>query len=159
MEIDLGKLAEFLVRAKKATYAGDGKEVAPERPGFTELEYCEGDLCYRDSYGGFYQAPGQEVVRKNDKPIWVMAYSGGMTKKYLADLEMANNAFSVLKKALMAIDAARPYRGPENLQDGDWQYVMQTDGDITNFRGHEEVVFKGEVVFAQDFIGGLIVNK
>lgn len=159
MDIDLKKLAEFLVRAKKATYAGDGEEVAPERPGFTELEYHEGDLFYRDSYDGFYQAPGQEVVRQNNKPIWTMAYSGGMTKKYLADSEMANNAFGILKKALMAINAANPYRGPENLKDGDWEYVMQVDGDITNFRGHEEVVYKGEMVFAQDFIGGLIINK
>lgn len=36
--IDFQELAGFIVRAKIQTYAGDGKDVAPQRPGFNELE-------------------------------------------------------------------------------------------------------------------------
>ena len=44
MKIDLKKLAKFLVKAKINTYAGGGREVSPQRPGFKELEFIEGDL-------------------------------------------------------------------------------------------------------------------
>ena len=54
MEIDINQLKQFLVKAKKATYANESaKEITPERPGFKELEYKEGIWSYRDSYSGF----------------------------------------------------------------------------------------------------------
>ncbi len=69
MRIDLTELKKFLVEAKKHTYAGGGKETTPQRPGFIELEFSKGSWYYRDSYCGFFQAPGQEVVRFNGKPV------------------------------------------------------------------------------------------
>ena len=39
MNINLKELAVFLVTAKTKTYAGDGNEIDPQRPGFRELEY------------------------------------------------------------------------------------------------------------------------
>ena len=84
MKTELKELAEFLVEAKKATYAGDGNEVKNiERDSAKELFYIKRGFEYRDSYFGFFSAPGQEVVRFKGKPIWAMAYSGGMKKGYL----------------------------------------------------------------------------
>ena len=57
MKIDLEQLAKFLVKAKVQTYASDGKEIEPQRPGFKELEFKEEDWEYRDSYAGFFFAP------------------------------------------------------------------------------------------------------
>jgi len=72
MKIDLKKLGKFLVKAKKETYASlKSKEVAPERAGHKELEFQKGEFYYRDSYTGFFQAPGMEEVRlggKMEKP-------------------------------------------------------------------------------------------
>ena len=157
--IDIQELAEFLVRAKVSTYAGDGKEVAPQRPGFNELEYREGDFEYRDSYTGFYCAPGQEIVRFKGKPIWSMAYNGGMIKKYQSDEAFSSMTFAFLKEALKMIDKSRPFRGPESFIDGDFEYVDETEGDITLFNGCEKILYRGEKVFEQHYMGGLILEK
>jgi len=77
MALNLKELAKFLVKAKMGTYAADGAEVSPQRPEFKELEFIEGDWEYRDSYAGFFFAPGQEVVRYKRKPVWIMSYHGG----------------------------------------------------------------------------------
>ena len=159
MKINPNELAKFLVRAKKETYAGDGKELEPQRPSFRELEYKEGDWEYRDSYSGFYFAPGQEVVRFKGEPVWTMAYSGGMLKEYHGDFEFAKTTFNFLKKALMLIKEERPFRGPLNLKEGDYEYKDESKGDITNFKGEEVILFKGKIVFRQHYIGGLIIPK
>jgi len=157
--IDTEKLAEFLVRAKISTYAGDGKEVTPQRPGFNELEYREGDMEYRDSYAGFYCAPGQEVVRFKGKPIWAMSYNGGMIKKYQEDEAFSGRTFAFLKEGLKRVDKSRPFRGPDSFKDGDFEYIDETEGDITLFNGCEKILYKGEEVFRQHYLGGLILGK
>ncbi len=159
MKINTNELAKFLVKAKKETYAGDGKELEPQRPSFRELEYKEGDWEYRDSYSGFYFAPGQEIVRYQGVPVWVMAYSGGMLKEYHGNFEFAKNAFNILKKALMLVNEERPFRGPLNLKENDYEYIDKSDGDITDFKGEEVILFKGKIVFRQYYIGGLIIPK
>lgn len=159
MNINPKEFAKFLVRAKTNSYAGDGKELAPQRPDFRELEYKEGDLEYRDSYAGFFMAPGQEIVRHNGKPIWAMAYAGGMIPEFRNDKEFAIKTFSILKKALMRVEESRPFRGPNNLKEGDWEYKDKSEGDITDFKGTEHIYYKGKEVFRQSYIGGLVIDK
>lgn len=162
MEFDLEELAEFLVKAKTRTYAGEGAEVPPEkvqRPGFEELEYSEGDWNYRDSYSGFFSAPGQEVVRYKGIPVWVMAYSGGMKPEYYGDHEFAEQTFTFLKKALLKVEKSRPFRGPSYFKEGDYEYFNESKGDVANFKGHEKILFRGKEVFSQDYFGGLILYK
>ena len=159
MNVDLKILAKFLVKAKKQTYAGEGREITPERPSFKELEYSEDNYTYRDSYTGFFSAPGQEVVRFNGIPTWSMSYSGGMKSEYHKDTSFAEKVFEFLKKALMMVTEDIPFRGPKNFKEGDFEYVNKVEGDITNFRGHEVILLKGKEVFSQDYIGGLIVHK
>lgn len=157
-QLDLKELSKFLVKAKIQSYAGDGKEVQPQRPGFNELEFSDGDWDYRDSYSGFYSAPGQEIVRYKGKPIWSMAYSGGMKQKYHGNFNFAKQTFGFLKKALELVEESKPFRGSENFQEGDYKYVNEVKGDIRNFKGTEKIFYKDEEVFRQDYIGGLIVG-
>lgn len=157
--IDLKELAKFLVKAKIGSYAGDGSEVEPQRPDFRELKFIEGDWEYRDSYYGFYMAPGQEIVRFRGIPVWHMAYSGGMVKVYQGDFDFSKQTFEFLKKALKLVKEDKPYRGPENLKEGDYEYTSKVEGDIDWFKGNEKILFKGEVVFKQDYIGGLVIDK
>jgi hypothetical protein len=159
MKIDIDKLIGFLIRAKCQTYAGDGKEITPQRPGFKELEYKEGDWEYRDSYSGFYSAPGQEVVRFGGQPIWTMAYGGGMNSEYHGNMAFAKRTFAFLKKALSMIEKSKPFRGPGNFREGDYEYRNSSEGDIKNFKGTEHIFYKGKEVFRQDYIGGLILSK
>jgi len=157
MNVDQKKLANFLVKAKKQSYAGDGKKVTPQRPGFEELEYSDGDYVYRDSYTGFLSAPGQEIVRFKGTAIWSMAYSGGMKKEFHNNRKFVERVFTFLKKALSRVTEDMPFRGPKNFKEGDFEYSNEFEGDITNFKGHEKILFKGKEVFSQDYVGGLIV--
>lgn len=159
MEVDLKKLADFLVKAKTRTYAsGQNNNVVPQRPDFNELEFKEGDWEYRDSYCGFFRAPGQEIVRFNSKPVWGMSYDGGMIKGFHNDKELAKKTFGFLQKAMSRIDNKKPFRGPEKFKEGDYEYNMQVDGDITDFKGTEKILLKNKIVFLQNFMGGLIIQ-
>ena len=159
MKLDLDELAKFLVKAKTSTYAVSGKEVLAQRPGFKELEFREGNLSYRDSYAGFFMAPGQEVVRFNNQPIWAMAYSGGMLPEYREGQEFAEKTFSFLKKALMQVRQTRSFRGPQNLKEGKWEYKNSSKGSVADFNGTEQIYFERKEVFKQNYIGGLIIPK
>ena len=162
-KINLVELATFLVNAKRNTYASqDRMEIIPERPRFNELGYKEGNFYYRDSYYGFFQAPGMEIVRiggENGIPIWSMAYSGGMVEKFYGNINFAKEVFEFLKQALLKVPVDIPFRGPRNLKDDEWEYANEVNGDIGRFTGHERILYKGEEVFNQDYIGGLVIDK
>lgn len=69
---------DFLIQAKKATYAsqGDNASVTPLLKGSRQLEFLEGDFLYRDIYFGMSYFIGQETVYYKGNPIWSMSYSG-----------------------------------------------------------------------------------
>lgn len=162
--MDLEKLARFLVKAKKNTYASANKmNIETERPLHNELEFSEEEFYYRDSYVGFFQAPGMEEVRlgKNGETIWTMAYSGGMLPEYqeISNIIFAKKTFTFLKKALSLIEESKPYRGPEELIDGDWKYECSVEGNLKRFKGHEKIFYKNKEIFNQDFIGGIVLDK
>lgn len=165
MDDFLKKLNIFLGKAALATYAGSGEKVDPETsgfvsrfPGFKELEYKEGPFYYRDSYSGFFASFGQEVVFYENKPVWTQLYGGGMQSEYRADKEFAHQTFDFLKKALShgeKIDSFQP-RGEKNFKDNEWEYSCDWSGDITKFKGDEEIFYKNKLVFTHHFFGGLI---
>ncbi len=163
--VDLGTLAQFLVRARSHGYAGGAKKVAnPQRPGFKEFppfqeEGPAGVLEYVDSYAGHYFAPGQEVVRLNSVPIWHMAYSGGMLPDFHGDKELAHETFQFLKMALSYAPQDRPFRGPDIFKDGKFDYYNDARGTLADFYGTERIFRSVQAVFRQRYIGGLFVHK
>jgi hypothetical protein len=162
MTTDLNKLAKFLVIAKKATYASaDSSNIKSERPRHKELEYSDGLFYYRDSYVGFFQAPGMEEVRlgKEGETVWTMAYSGGMLPEFQKDVKMAKDTFNFLKKALALVHEEMPYRGPNIFEEGNWKYMNEVTGDIKRFNGYERILFNNKEVFTQEYIGGLAISK
>ena len=46
------RIVEFLIKAKKATYAGKGSETSSSRKKSHDLTYQEGNLMYYDTYLG-----------------------------------------------------------------------------------------------------------
>lgn len=160
-EIDLTELNKFLGEAALATYAGGGVNLDPEKAlkGMKEIDYSRGDWSYKDSYAGFFQSFGREVIWFNGKPVWCQNYGGGMIKKYHNDSEFAHRTFDFLKKAMSAGNKKTLFqpRGLNNFKDGDWKYKVNLQGDITKFNGNEEITFKGEVVFTHEFNGGLFL--
>lgn len=149
------QLFDFIDKAGKFTYAGEGKQVLqPERLGFTEFEYYEGNFSYRDSYVGDYKSRGMEVIRYKNIPVWASMYGGGII---VGKEHLDNKIIKFLKQALSK-DEKRfcSLRGPSKLTNDDWKYTYKQEGDIYEFYGYEEVFYKGELVFFHRIIGGII---
>lgn len=151
-------LLSFLEKATQATYAGNGVyEKTPERAGFHELIFQEGNLFYRDSYSGYIRSWGEELVRYKDKPIWTSLYGGGMVagKESLADVtfEFLKKVLSIKEKGIFSA------RGPEHFEEEDWKHTYQQTGSYANFSGYQEIFYQGELVFYHHVIGGLILQK
>lgn len=151
MNINLHELVQFLVKAKRNTYAGRGAEtVGPD--GSKNLQYKEGDYVYKDRYFGSERFGGEEVVWLKGKAVWLMNYNGGITKKIVD----SKTVFSFLRKALLQVPADSPFRGPHFYKEGDFEYVDSSSGDITCFRGTEEILYHGEIVHRVEYTGGII---
>lgn len=156
--MDQQALNTFLGKAELATYAGGGQRVQTDKKGFYDLEYTEGDFYYRDSFAGYLASHGQEIVWYQDKPVWMCSYAGGMRNSKADDATFAHDTFEFLKQAMQTRgdDVAFQHRGPQNLTDGDWEYRNDRAGDISNFKGHEEIRYRGELVFEHDYFGGIL---
>ena len=156
--MNLEALNEFIGKAGSATYAGGGKRIKTEKQGFIDLEHREGDFYYRDSFAGYLASHGQETVWHQDKPVWMCSYAGGMRGSKTDDTEFANATFEFLKKAMRTGEKSKEFqpRGPKNLKEGDWEYINDFTGDISNFKGNEEIHYKGELVFVHDYFGGVL---
>ena len=153
----LRKLTEFIVEANRNTWAADKGKVAPQRPGCKELDYERGDWHLRDSYTGYFRAPGMTIIYYKDQPAWTMAYGGiGMEEdKY----KITKPTFDFLKAALMEVTPDLPYRGPKNFRDGEYQYKLRVNGDLADFDGKEVILKNKELVFSQLIFGGVVINK
>ncbi len=143
------RILAFLRRAKKATYAGHGAEVASSRCASHDLRYEEEGLLYYDTYLGSEKFAGEEALWENGVPFWAMNYVG----RVLAD------GFSgdFLKEALALTPQDRPYRGPARHESGEYRYECSVTGDFEWFHGFEEI-FKSETrVYECRFHGGRIL--
>lgn len=148
------QLSQFLVAAKRATYAaqGDDASVTPLLPASRQLEFRLGNVLYRDIYFGFAYFVGQETVYADDTPIWAMSYAGGMVDAS----SDANVAYKFLQYALRQVDAASPYRGPGLIRGDDFQYTAQTTGSLQNFSGIERISKARAIVYELRYHGGMI---
>ncbi len=155
------ELAKFVVKAKKATWAGDGKETISEIPGFKKFEFSEGDLKYEDYYVGFYLIRGFEIVRFKEEIIWSMSYGWGMTSMMNNHLnyELAEESYDSLKEALQNITVERPFRGPVKFKQGKYEYFNESKGDLKKFDGLETQFFKGRKSHELKYSGNIIIPK
>ncbi len=145
MEQDIIK---FLLVAKKATYAGGGKETTPSRVNSHDLVYKEGELTYYDTYLGKNKFAGEEAVWIGDKPYWSMNYFGQVFGEHW------NGDF--FKAALSHVPENMPFRGPEYYTEGDYAYICDVEGNFECFTGEEVVTFKKKIIYRGHFHGGLL---
>ena len=142
------KIIEFLIRAKKATYAGKGAETASSRTGSHDLVYKEDDLMYYDTYLGGNKFAGEEALWISDKPYWSMNYVGRVTGD--------NFSGDFLKEALLNVPFEKPFRGPDSYSNGDYTFKCDVTGNFEWFQGYEIITLKGEQIYECCFHGGLI---
>jgi hypothetical protein len=152
------RLAAFLVTAKRRTYAGlddDATAASPLLPGSKQLEYREADLHYRDIYFGMAFFVGQETVTANDRVIWSMSYSGGVSPD-ITDRGRYLAIYAFLRQALLGVGEARPFRGPSQFEQGDFRYMNSSEGDMSEFRGTEHIDHGATRVYALRYGGGIL---
>ena len=142
------EIIDFLIRAKRATYAGKGAETAPSRPKSHDLKYTEGDLTYIDTYLGGDRFAGEEALWISGIPRWSMNYAG----------RVLGESFSgdFLKEALLHVPEEEPYRGPREYVNGCYTYRCEPEGDFEWFRGKETIEYRGALVYECLFHGGII---
>ena len=145
---DTDAMVDFLIRAKRNTYAAHGAEIRPSRPMSHDLAYSEGDYSYIDSYLGGDSFCGEEAVWIKGSPVWSMNYCGRVT----------DQAFSgdFLKEALMNVPKEAPYRGPALYRRGDFTYHCVWQGELEWFHGFEEIFCEGRKIYECHFHGGKI---
>ena len=141
-------VTEFLIRAKRATYAGKGAESVSSRPASHDLEYSEGELTYIDTYLGGEKFAGEEALWRSGSPFWSMNYVGRVTGE--------NFSGDFLKAALLEVPADKPFRGPAHYEDGGYAYICEVDGDADWFSGREVITLNGVQIYECLFHGGTI---
>ncbi len=151
MKLDIKELKEFLVEAKKNTYAGDGQAVEPSRPGSKDLPYRKGDYYYLDSYLGSINFIGEEAVWHRDTPVWGMNYYGEMLVENIPD-----GFTKCLKEALQNLSFEASYRGPERYQLNGYRYECSWEGDIDSFFGEEFIYLDEKMIYRLRFHGGYL---
>lgn len=145
------EFVSFLLRAKQKTYAtgGEGNERNLE-DGTRELSYREGNFFYRDRYFGFNPFIGEEVVWENGKVIWAMNYYGMTT----AESAPAGDVYHFLQRAMQRVNAERPFRGPDEYEEGDFLYRDASEGNVSQFSGKETIFFQKKPVYLLIYHGG-----
>ena len=146
-------LAEFLVDAKRSTYAAldDEATLTPLLAGSRQLEYRRAPWFYRDVYFGTAAFVGQETVYLEAPPVWAMGYAGGLLEAPGID---ATRVYGFLRQALREVTAEQPYRGPLSFIHGDYAYSREHEGDLDRFRGVEVVRAQGRSVYELRYAGG-----
>lgn len=147
-KIEIGELACFLVKAKKATYANKTNKVNSSRKESHDYSYQENNYTYLDSFFGAENFSGQAIVYKDEKPCWSMNYYGRVVE------ENFNGDF--LKEALLQVDEELPFRGPLFYQKGEYLYLLRIQGKIDFFQGVEEIYYQTYKVYEGFIQGGIV---
>ncbi len=147
------ELSDFLVKAKINTYAsnGEGGERILEN-GSKELSYEINEWKYRDRYFGFNPFIGEEVIWKDSKVVWGMNYYG----RVISDKVVMKQLYQFLQKAMRLVKVERPFRGPQQFQEGDWGYCDESFGTVRKFDGTETIYFQKEKVYELKYQGGTV---
>ena len=152
------ELKDFLVKAKKATYANANVEkVASTRSGSNDYEYSDSGMIYHDTFFGGTNFIGEEVVYESSskKPIWGMNYYGVTLDQNLSEEAMDK----ALRPALMKVgeDDILPVRGPRRFINDNYEYTFNVDGNLERFDGVEEIRKNGELIYRLRCTGGKII--
>ncbi|MGZ9235941.1 MAG: DUF5680 domain-containing protein [Anaerolineales bacterium] len=153
MDIDLNALNTFIVRAKAASYVGDGEQATPCRLGSHDLRFSDGQWAYHDSYFGGSDFIGEEVVYFAEKPVWAMNYYGRILRD---DLLTASEAGQMIKASLSPMyQEGRFLGGFEHMENG-LTYIDTSEGNADGFHGREFIRRGHEEAYELLYHGGLI---
>ena len=148
------EIADFLNEANKNTYANkDAAKAPPSRLESEDYHFEKDSLVYHDTYFGSRDFIGEEVIYKDNKPVWGMNYYGYILSETTNEKEL----YGFLRQALIQeYSDIIPVRGPVNYQKDDWKYNNSTEGELGRFTGTEEIHRAGVLVYKCHYHGGFI---
>lgn len=156
MDINSKEFLDFLVKAKKGTYAnGDASKSSSSRLLSKDYHYEDGNFTYHDTYFGGVKFMGEEVVYYNDNILWGMNYYGVTIDDNLTE-EMMDK---VLRVALMKVGEDKdiiPVRGPKEFINDDYLYTFNVYGNMENFVGTERIYKDDKLIYELKCHGGFI---
>jgi len=147
------QLNNFIVRAKAATYVGDGAKITPCRLGSHDLQFKEGDFAYLDSYFGGTDFLGQEVVYHRGEPVWAMNYYGRILEP---ERIRADETGQIIKRSLSAMYKEGRFLGGFEYVTENGIYVDTSIGEVASFTGQEWIMRENTRVYELVYHGGLI---
>jgi hypothetical protein len=153
LDFTLEQLEAFIVKAKAATYVGDGAKSSSCRPGSHDLKFQDGDFAYLDSYFGGIDFIGEEVVYFKGEPVWAMNYYGRILEPKMIE---AAEAGSIIKQSLTEMYREGRFLGGFEYDTGDGVYTDTSEGSVTAFTGTEWITREGVRVYKLVYHGGLI---
>ena len=138
------KIEDFLIEAKKQTYANETIEKAKStRQNSKDYEYKKDNFI------------GEEVVYIDNQTYWAMNYYGVTLDENLGEEAMDN----ALRPALMNVGKDKtiiPVRGPKEFINGEYKYLFEVTGDINCFAGVETIYKNDKKIYELRCNGGLI---
>lgn len=151
----MNNLANFLIEAKKQTYANDSIEkIKSTRLNSNDYEYKKDNMVYHDTYFGGTKFIGEEVVYIDNKTYWAMNYYGVTFDETLGEAAMDK----ALRPALMMVgkDNTIPVRGPKEFNNGEYKYTFNVEGNLDYFNGTETIYKGNKKIYELKCSGGLI---
>ena len=156
MNINSKEFLEFLVKAKKGTYANGNASKSPSsRLLSKDYHYEDSHFTYHDTYFGGVKFIGEEVVYYNENILWGMNYYGVTIDSNLTEEVMDK----VLRIALMKVGEDEniiPVRGPKEFVNGDYLYTFDVEGNMENFVGTEQIYKDKKLIYELKCHGGII---
>ena len=154
--MDVHELESFIVRAKAATYVGNGQRSQSSRPGSHDLQYQEGEWSYIDSYFGGRDFIGEEAVFLSGKPVWAMNYYGRILRE---DLITPAQAGQVIKASLSKMYLEGRFLGGFTHQHEAFVYTDASEGNVLCIKGKETISRDQAIGYELIYHGGLIKDE
>ncbi len=148
-------LHNFIVRAKRNTYVGDGQKTTSSRTAAHDLKYSEEPMSYLDSYFGGTNFIGQETVWHANQAIWAMNYHGYILRP---ELITPSQAGQVIKASLSLLYAQNRFLGGFTNTHEHFLYTDTNEGNVGRFVGREWIERNGEKVYELVYHGGLVID-
>lgn len=148
-DCDNEKIIDFLILAKRNTYAAKKNQVESSRTASCDFYYKDDNgYEYYDTYLGGERFVGEEAVWFQHVPVWGMNYAGHVIGE--------NFDGDFLKAALLSMPYKYPFRGPEIYTRGSYCYHCKVDGVFNWFQGYEDIFYDNEKIYECYFHGGEI---
>jgi hypothetical protein len=147
-------LKNFILEAKSATYVGGAVPESACRTASHDIGYRDDTWSYLDSYFGGTDFLGQEVVWKNNAPVWAMNYYGRILDPQLIDATIAG---AVIRESLSTLYKLGRFLGAFDYGFGQYRYVDNSNDDVESFVGIEQIFVKDKEVYRLNYHGGLVL--